>query len=312
MSKNWLWVDKYRPHRIADCILPDDLKHTFTQFVEQKTVPDMLLVGKPGVGKTTVAKALLEELDTDYLVVPATLKGNVDTLRNEIFSFASSVSFKGGKKYVILDEADYLTHATQPNLRNFMDMFQKNCGFILTANYQNKIIEPIQSRCPPIEFKIRKDDAPKLAKAFFNRVKDILKEEGVEYDKSTITAIILKHYPDWRRVLRELQRYAISGNGKIDSGILSSQFHTIRELVTFLKNKDFTGTRRWITENLNNDAQVIFRQFYDEATEHFTPQYIPELVLILAKYQYQNSFVVDQEINFAAAMTEIMVTAAWK
>lgn len=306
----FLWTEKYRPKTVDECILPEQLKETFKQFVKQGNIPNLLLTGSAGTGKTTIARAMLEELKCDYTIINGSLKGNIDTLRTDIAGYASSVSFKGGRKYIILDEADYLTHHTQPALRNFMEEFSKNCGFILTANYRNKIIEPLQSRCAVIEFQIGRDEAPKLAAQFMKRIQAILDKEGVEYDKAAVVALIKKHFPDWRRVLNELQRYSVTG--KIDSGIMTNmRADSIKELIGFLKKKDFTNVRKWTGENLNNDQEAFFREFYDEASSLFQPSYVPELVLILAKYMYQASFVLDPEINFVAAMVEIMMTAQW-
>ena len=229
MIDNPLWVERYRPQTIADTILPEDLKATFQQFVDQKSVPNLLLTGSAGVGKTTVARAMLEELECDYIIINGSLNGNIDTLRTTIQNFASSVSFTGGRKYVIIDEADYLNaNSTQPALRNFMEEYSKNCGFILTCNFKNRIIEPLHSRCSVIEFKINKNDMADLAKQFMKRVKNILEIENIEYDKEAVAAIIMKYFPDWRRVLNELQRY--SATGRVDTGILSNlQQTSIRE-----------------------------------------------------------------------------------
>ncbi len=310
MKQDFLWVEKYRPKTVEECILPAGIKNTFLDMQKQGNVPNLLLAGGPGVGKTSVVQALFDSLNCDYTIIPASTKGNIDTLRTEITSFASSMSFKGKRKYVILDEADYLTHVTQPALRNVMNEFARNCGFVLTVNYLNKIIEPLQSRCSVIEFNIPKNDKPKLAREFFLRVQDILNHEGIQYNKEALATVINKYFPDWRRILNELQRYSVSGN--IDTGILSLHTVSIQELVDYLKLKNFTKVRQWIAENLNNDQQVIFRTFYDESKEFFTLEYIPELVVILAKYQHYGAFSLDAEINLAAAMTEIMVTANWK
>lgn len=308
-AEHFLWSERYRPKKVEDCILPDDLKFTFLKFQEQGNIPNLLLSGGSGCGKTTVARALLETLNCDYLMINGSLKGNIDTLRNDIQSFASSMSFKGTRKYVILDEADYLTHATQPALRNFMEEFSRNCGFILTANYRNKIIAALQSRCSIIEFDLLKSEKLKLK--FLKHIKSILQKENIEFDPNAIIALIAEYFPDCRRILNELQRYSVKG--KIDIGILNNfQSVTINNLITQIRSKNYTNVRRWTTENLNNDESSIYRTFYDEASNLFKPSYIPELVLTLAKYQHQAAFSLDPEINFSACMAEIMVSAEWK
>jgi DNA polymerase III delta prime subunit len=247
--ENFLWVEKYRPKKIADTILPTDLKQTFTEFVNQKEVPNLILAGGPGVGKTTVAKAMLEELGCSYIVINGSMNGNIDTLRNEIKNFASTISFKGGRKYVILDEADYLNpQSTQPALRNFMEEYSANCGFILTCNFLNRIIAPLHSRCSVIQFKIAASDKPKLAAQFMKRVEMILKTEKVEYDQKVVAELILKHFPDWRRVLNELQRY--SATGKIDTGLLANISDvSMKKLMQAIKDKDFSTARKWVVDN---------------------------------------------------------------
>ena len=310
--ENFLWVEAYRPRTVDDCILPAELKHAFKYFVEQGRIPNLLLVGKPGVGKTTIARAMLEQINADYMVINGSLNGNIDTLRVEIKNFASSVSLLGGRKYVILDEADYLNaNSTQPALRNFMEEYSSNCGFILTCNYKNKIIEPLQSRCSLVEFSIPTGEAPALARQFHKRVSAILTQQGIEYDNSVIAQFISQHFPDWRRVLNELQRYSI--NGKIDSGILAKNTDAgIAQLIDDMKTKNFTNVRRWVGENSDIDCSVLFRKFYDEASQHFKPQSIPQLILILADYQYKAAFVADPEINLAACFAEIMVQCEFK
>jgi DNA polymerase III delta prime subunit len=307
INTDFLWVEKYRPQTVAEAILPAELKATFQQFVDNENIPNLILTGKAGVGKTTVAKAMLEQLGCDYIVINGSMNGNIDTLRNEILNFASSVSLMGGRKYVILDEADYLNaNSTQPALRNFMEEFSRNCGFILTCNFLNRLIEPLHSRCSVIDFKIEKKMMPKLAMEFMKRVKMILDQERIEYTDGVIAEVITKHFPDWRRVLNELQRY--SATGRIDSGILSDLKEvSVKGLIGFMKEKDFTNVRKWVGENSDGDQVAVFRSFYDTAASYITKGTIPQLVIILGKYQYQAAFVADAEINLAACMVEIMV-----
>ena len=307
MNEEFLWVEKYRPKTIDDTILPVDLKATFQQFVDQKNIPNLILSGSAGVGKTTVARAMLEQLGCDYIVINGSMNGNIDTLRNEILNFASSVSLSGGRKYVILDEADYLNaNSTQPALRNFMEEFSRNCGFILTCNFKNRIIEPLHSRCSVVDFKISKKDMAKLAMQFMKRVNFILNTESVKYETAVIAEVIQKHFPDWRRVLNELQRYSVSGN--IDSGILANMQETsIRELINFMKDKDFTEVRKWVKNNVDTDVNILYNQFYESASHYFTPDSIPMLVLHIATYQYQNAFSANTEINFAAFCAHVML-----
>lgn len=312
MRDDFLWVEKYRPRKVADTILPHSLKATFQQFVDDGVIPNLMLTGQAGTGKTTIARAMLDELGCDYIVINGSLNGNIDTLRFEIQNFASSVSLSGGRKYVILDEADYLNaNSTQPALRNFMEEFSKNCGFILTCNYPNRIIPALHSRCSIVNFKIPNVEKPKLASAFFRRVVDILSHENVTADPKVVAAVVEKHFPDFRRILNELQRYA--GTGAIDAGILVNvKEESIKSLVGHMKSKAFTEVRKWVAENIDMEPHVLYRQFYDTAYEHFTPSSVAQLVLILAKYQYQQAFVVDSEINIVACMTEIMVDCEFK
>lgn len=310
--KDFLWVEMYRPRKIEDCILPSNLKKPFQTFVNNKEVPNLLLCGTPGTGKTTVAKALLEEIGCDYIVINGSMNGNIDTLRTEIKEFASTMSFTGGRKYVILDEADYLNpNSTQPALRNFMEEYSKNCGFILTCNFKNRIIEPLHSRCSVIEFKITKEDKPKIAAQFFKSICCILKKENVEYDEKVVAEFITKYFPDFRRVINELQRY--SAIGKIDSGILSNtQDQNFKQLITAIKDKNFTEVRKWVTENSDVDASVFFRTFYDMSSSICKQQSVPQLILILADYQYKNAFVADSELNIMACLVEIMSECEFK
>lgn len=307
-----LWVEKWRPHTIDDAVLPAELKTTFQQFVNDKFVPNLLLSGRAGIGKTTVARALLEELGCDYIVINGSLNGNIDTLRNEIKTFASSVSLSGGRKYVILDEADYLNpNSTQPALRNFMEEYSKNCGFILTCNFKNRIIEPLHSRCGVIEFKLPKEERPKIAAAFFRRVVDILTTENVTFDSKAVAGVVEKFFPDFRRTLNELQRYAATG--AIDAGILANKKEeTFKELFEYIKQKNFTNVRKWVGENSDVDSAVFFRSLYDSLSEQLKPSSIPQLVLTLADYQYKAAFVADPEINLTACLAEIMVQVEFK
>jgi DNA polymerase III delta prime subunit len=312
MREDFIWVEKYRPQTIEDTILPVNLKATFQQFVDNKNIPNLILAGKAGVGKTTVARAMLEQLECDYIVINGSMNGNIDTLRNEIMQFASSVSFTGGRKYVILDEADYLNaNSTQPALRNFMEEFSKNCGFILTCNFKNRIIEPLHSRCSVIDFDISNEEKQKLAKQFMKRVGTILDKEGVQYEMPVVAEVIMKHFPDWRRVLNELQRY--SATGKIDSGILSNMKEiNINNLLGFMKSKDYTSVRKWVGQNSDMDQNTLFRTLYDKLSPELQSGSVPALVVNIADYQYKSAFVVDQEINTAALLAEIMVGCSFK
>jgi DNA polymerase III delta prime subunit len=308
----FLWVEKYRPKTIADTILPEGLKKTFQQFVDQKNIPNLLLTGGAGVGKTTVARAMLEELECDYIVINGSMNGNIDTLRTTIQNFASSVSFTGGRKYVILDEADYLNaNSTQPALRNFMEEYSKNCGFILTCNFKNRIIDPLHSRCSVVDFKINKSDIPDLASQFMKRVRMILTEENIEFEKEAVAAVIIKYFPDARRVLNELQRY--SATGKIDSGILVNvSEESFKKLIGLMRDKNFGTIRKWVGENSDIDTTELFRKLYDTASEVMEPNSIPQLVIHLANYQYKAAFVADHEINLLACLTEILADCEFK
>ena len=310
--QEFLWVEKYRPNTLSDCILPDELKNTFQEFVNQQNIPNLLLSGSAGVGKTTVAKAMLEELGADYIVVNGSLHGNIDTLRTEIMNFATTVSFSEGRKYVILDEADYLNpQSTQPALRNFMEEYSKNCGFILTCNFKNRIIEPLQSRSSVIDFLFPKKLAPSLAGSFFTRVKTILDQEEVKYDEKVLAEIIQRHFPDWRRVLNELQRYSVSGI--IDVGILSnSSQNAFKSLIALLKGKQFSDMRKWVAQNIDSDPTSIMRQLYDSSSEVIKPNSIPQLVLLIGEYQYKSAFVADQEVNLVAFLTQVMADVEFK
>jgi len=313
MQEEFLWVEKYRPKNVNDTILPETLKETFQQFVEQDNVPNLLLTGRAGVGKTTIAKAMLEQIGADYITINGSMNGNIDTLRTEISSFASSVSFSGGRKYVILDEADYLNpNSTQPALRNFMEEFSKNCGFILTCNFKNRIIEPLHSRCSVVEFKIANEDKQAIAGQFFKRVSRILEEENIEYDRSTVAEVIKTYFPDWRRVLNELQRY--SSTGRIDSGVLANKsVDNMNALITLMKERNFTDVRKWVAENTDIDSVVLYRQLYDLLpTKISSTQSVADAIIILAEYQYKEAFVANSEINRVAALATLMAEVEWK
>jgi DNA polymerase III delta prime subunit len=307
MLEDFLWVEKYRPKTVSETILPPELKQTFQSFVDQNNIPNCTLSGGPGIGKTTIARAMLEELNCDYIVINASMNGNIDTLRNDILNFASSVSLTGGRKYVILDEADYLNpQSFQPALRNFMEEFSKNCGFILTCNYKNKIITPLHSRAPIIDFKIGKKDMIKLATQFLKRVEIILNQEQVHYERAVVASVIQKFFPDWRRCLNELQRY--SASGKIDSGILTDMNDiSIKEVFGLCKEKKFDDIRKWVHENSDQEQNNIFRAVYDHADSFLTKRSIPALIIKLADYQYKAGFVADAEINLLAFFVEVMV-----
>ena len=305
MSNDYLWVEKYRPKTIAETILPDNLKQTFQKTVDTGELPNMLLTGTAGLGKTTVAKAMCNELALDYIIINGSEEGNIDTLRTKIKQFASTVSLQGGYKVVILDEADYLNpQSTQPALRGFIEEFANNCRFILTCNFKNRIIEPLHSRCGVYEFNTSKKDMTQLAGNFMERVTAILEAEKVEYDKRTVADLIMKFAPDWRRVLNELQRYSVLGsvvgsNASTGSGAFDNLF-------AFLKEKDFKRMRSWVVNNIDTDAAAIFRGLYDQMNDKVQPQSVPQLVLILADYQYKNAFVADHELNVVACLTEVM------
>ena len=307
-----LWVEKYRPSKISDCILTDDLKTTFQTFVNESHVPNLLLSGGPGVGKTTIAKAMLKELDATYMMINGSEESGIDVLRNKIKNFASTVSMDGKRKFVILDEADYLNpQSTQPALRGFIEEFHKNCGFILTCNFKNRIIEPLHSRCAVIEFRIPSSLKPTLAGEFFKRVQTILTEENVQFQPKAVASVVEKYFPDWRRVLNELQRYSASGT--IDSGILVNISETnMRDLVSFLKDKDFKSIRKWVANNLDNDPSRMYRKVYDTLYDEIDPNTVPHMVLAVADYSYKSAFVADQEINMLAFMIEIMSQVRFK
>jgi len=308
----FLWVEKYRPRTIEECILPSQIKKEFTEILKQKELQNMMFTGTAGVGKTTVAKALCNELDLDYLVINGSEESGIDTLRNKIKQFASSVSLSGGYKVVILDEADYLNpQSTQPALRGFIEEFSANCRFILTCNFKNRIIEPLHSRCSVVEFAMPKKEKEMLASSFMNRVMMILQQEQINSEPAVLAELIMKHFPDFRRTINELQRY--STHGIIDSGILINVSDiAIDSLMDALKIKDFKKMRQWVADNIDIEPASMFRKIYDNMNDHVEPQSIPQLVLILADYQYKNSFVADHELNMVACLTEVMAGVKFK
>ena len=311
---DFIWVEKYRPKTIDECILPDRIKNTFKEFLVKGEIPNLLLAGPPGIGKTTVAKALCEQLGADYFVINGSDEGRfLDTVRNQAKNFASTMSLTSDSKHkvIIIDEADNTTTDVQLLLRANIEAFHNNCRFIFTCNYKNKILEPLHSRCSVVDFSIGRQDKPSIAAQFFTRINQILQKENVESDKKVIAELINKHFPDWRRVLNECQRY--SAGGKIDTGVLVTISDThIKELVEYLKKKEFPNVRKWIVQNLDNDTNAILRNVYDSLYEYMKPQSIPEAVMVIAKYQYQSAFAADQEINLLAAMTEIMCNCEFK
>jgi|TARA_R110000782_G_scaffold99704_4_gene185575 DNA polymerase III delta prime subunit len=307
-----LFVEKYRPHSVKDCILSQSLSQTFREMVNSGVPQNLLLCGSAGTGKTSVARALCEDLDTEHIIINCSEDGNIDTLRTKIRSFASTVSLNGNRKVVILDEFDYSNaNSIQPALRGAIEEFAKNCRFIITCNYKNRIISPIHSRCTNIEFSIPSDEKPEIAKKFLSRLKNILESEGIEYDESVLAKIILKHFPDFRRVLNEIQRYSVSG--KIDVGLLSD-FDTIKikELMSAMKEKKFTDCRKWVVSNLDNSPPELFRKIYDSLYDSLDTPSIPEAILIIGEYQYKSAFVADQEINFVACIIELMMRCTFK
>ena len=314
MSDNFLWVEKWRPKKVEDCILPEDTKKTFLDFIEKGEIPNLLLSGPPGIGKTTIAKALCNELGADYYVINGSDEGRfLDTVRNQAKNFASTVSLQGNDRHkvIIIDEADNTGNDVQLLLRANIEAFYNNCRFIFTCNYKNKIIEPLHSRCAVIDFTIKGKQKAQLAGSFFKRLQNILDEERIEYDQKVVAELVTKHFPDFRRVLNECQRY--STGGKIDSGILASFSDvSVNELIKNLKDKNFSEVRKWVVSNLDNDATSLLRRVYDACYDCLSPQSIPAAVLVIAKYQYQCAFVCDQEINLLAALTELMCEVEFK
>ena len=307
-TDEFLFTEKYRPKTIDECILTLELKTTFKEFIKHG-IPNLLLSGGAGIGKTTVARALCNEINADYMLINGSEESGIDILRTKIKQFASTVSFTGNRKIVILDEADYLNpQSTQPALRGFIEEFSGNCGFILTCNYKNRIIDPIHSRCAVIDFTISSKDKPKLASMFYKRVLQILDNENIDYDVPVILELVSKHFPDFRRTLNELQRY--SSSGKIDSGILVQlEDVNLDEMINALKNKKFKDMRKWVALNIDNDPQKIYRKIYDKMYDYLKPQSIPQTVITLADYQYKSAFVADAELNLVACLTELMVDA---
>ena len=306
-GESFLWVEKYRPKTINECILPDRLKTIFQQISSEGRIPNMILSGGPGMGKTTVAKALCNEVGCDFLMINGSEESGIDVLRTKIRGYASTVSFDGKRKVVILDEADYLNpQSTQPALRSFIEEFEKHCSFIMTCNYINRIIEPLHSRCQTIDFRINKEEKLNVGSNFGKRLYTILDQEKVNYDKKVVAEVLMKHFPDYRRVLNELQKYSKYGN--IDSGILSQVSDIdLSELMNHMKDKKFNEVRKWVVNNLDNDPQKIYRKIYDVAEKYVQTTSIPQLVLILAESQYKSAFAADHELNLVACLVEIMV-----
>ena len=312
MSDDFLWVEKYRPKTVSDTILPKNLKETFQKIVDSGKLPNMLFTGTAGLGKTTIAKAICNELNLDYIVINGSEEGNIETLRGKIKQFASSVSLQGDVKVVILDEADYLNpQSTQPALRGFIEEFANNCRFILSCNFKNRIIEPLHSRCGVYEFNTTKKDLAELCDQFLKRSQKILDDENIKYDQMSVVNLIMKFAPDWRRILNELQRNSFVGNisGLSNDNNGSDNFS---KLLNFIKDKDFKNMRQWVSNNIDTDSSYIFRGIYDNMTDHIAPQGIPQVILILADYQYKNAFVADHELNVVACLTEIMANVEFK
>ena len=309
MREEFLWVEKYRPKTIEDCILPTETKKIFIDFVNNKEISNLLLCGTSGVGKTTVARALCNELGADFILINGSEERNIETLRVKIKQFASTVSLTtdGGPKIVILDEADYLNpQSTQPALRGFIEEFSKNCRFIFTCNYKNRIIEPLHSRCSVIDFTIKADQKPQIASGIYQRILDILTKESVEYNEKVVVEIVNKFFPDIRRMLNEIQKY--SASGKIDSGILANlNDKDLNDLLGFLKEKEFSKMRKWVALNIHNDPQNLYRKLYDSFFTKFENNSIPQAIILLSDYTYKSAFVADQEVNMVACLTELMM-----
>ena len=313
MNKDILWVEQYRPSTIDDLILPEEIKNTFREIIGQDKIPNLILSGSAGVGKTSAAMVLCKSLNCDYIIINGSDEGrNIDTVRTTLNQFCSSVSMTGNRKAIIMDEADYMNpDSVQPALRGFIEKFGNNVSFIFTCNYPNRIIEPIHSRCAVFDFIIPSSEKPKIAENYFKLCEGLLEKESIEFDKKVLIQLIMKHFPDFRRVLNELQRY--SSSGKIDTGILTSlEELNVTELVESLKTKRFSDMRKWTNSNMDSDTTRIFRKLYDSLSSYLKPQSVPQAVLIIADYQYKSAFVADQEINMVACLTEIMVECSFK
>ena len=311
MSDNFLFVEKYRPKTISECILPKGIKKTFLSILDSSEIPNMMFTGSQGVGKTTVAKALCNELGLDYILINGSEQGNIDTLRGKIKQFASSVSLMGGYKVIILDEADYLNpQSTQPALRAFIEEFSNNCRFIFTCNFKNRIIKPLHSRCSVYDFSIPNKEKPVLAGEFFARLQKIVKDENLDIPTPGLVLLIEKHFPDWRRVLNEMQRYGITGDTA--SEISNVNNDNFKELMSILKDKNFRKMRKWVVDNIDLEPTAVFRKVYDTVYDYITPASIPEIIVTLAEYQYKDAFVADHELNTVACLTQVMASADWK
>ena len=307
MSREFLLSEKYRPQKISDCILPDRLKKVFQEYVNRKTIPNLMLTGTAGVGKTTAAIAMCEEIGLDYIFINSSEERGIDTLRTKIRGYASTVSFSGSQKVIILDEADYITPEAQAALRGAIEEFSSNCSFIFTCNFKSKLIDAIHSRCSVIDFTLNNDEKPKMAAQFYKRLCEILSKESITFDKTVVAKLVEKYFPDYRRTLNELQRYASSGN--IDLSVLNqvSNIKNMSDLMKYFKEKNFGEMRKWVVTNSDIDTTRIYRKIYDTLYDYMKPESIPQAVVIIAKYQYQSAFVPDQEINLVACLTELMV-----
>ena len=310
--EEFLWTEKYRPKKVSECILPDRIKKVFQEYVNTKSIPNLMLTGTAGVGKTTIAITMCEEIGLNHLFINSSEERGIDTLRTKIKGYASTVSLVGGRKVIILDEADYITPEAQAALRGAIEEFSNNCTFIFTCNFKSRLIEALHSRCSVIDFALLGDEKPKMAASFFNRISEILTKENITYEKNVLIEITKKYFPDYRRTLNELQRY--STNGSIDTGILAqiTSVRNIQDLIRYLKDKNFSDMRKWVVVNSDLDPARVYRKIYDSLYEYMKPESIPQAVVILAKYQYQSAFVADQEINLVACLTEIMIDTEMK